>query len=75
MRSFVVPGQKLTIFGTLVHNGSGYSVATARIESEGKRVADAELTFRVVPFPNEQLRGEMLASARRIGVPEEYINA
>jgi len=71
MRSFVLPGQKLETEARLVHDGSGYAVATGTIFAEGKRVADAELTYRVIPFPNETLREQMLATARRVGVPEE----
>jgi 3-hydroxyacyl-[acyl-carrier-protein] dehydratase len=75
MRGFVVPGQKLSVTAKLLHNGSGYAVTSARIEVEGKRVADAELTFGVAPFPNDILRNEMLATALRVGVPEDYLHA
>lgn len=73
MRSFVSPGQALVTEARLVHDGSGYAVVEGTILAEGKRVADAELTYRVIPFPNETLRGQMLATARRVGVPEEML--
>lgn len=75
LRSFVVPGQAMQASARLLHDGSGYAVIAGTISSDGKKVADAEITYRVVPFPNETLRSEMLATAQRIGVPEAYLNA
>jgi len=69
-RGFVGPGALLTITATRTHDGSGYAVATARIDAAGKRVADAELTFRIMPFPAEDLRAAMEDTARRIGLPD-----
>jgi 3-hydroxyacyl-[acyl-carrier-protein] dehydratase len=74
MRAFVVPGQRLTAEARLLHDGSGYAVVTGSITSEGRKVADAEITYRVVPFPNETLRAQMLETARRIAVPEAFLN-
>ena len=75
MRTFVTPGQKLEASATLVHDGSGYAVVEASIASAGKKVADAEIRYRVVPFPNETLRAQMLETARRVAVPEAFLNA
>jgi 3-hydroxyacyl-[acyl-carrier-protein] dehydratase len=75
MRSFVVPGQALEAEARLVHDGSGYAVVESSIVSDGKKVADAEIRYRVVPFPNETLRAQMLETARRIAVPEAFLNA
>jgi len=75
MRSFVVPGQRLEVGATLLHDGSGYAVVEGSITSEGKKVAEAEIRYRVVPFPNETLRAQMLETARRVGVPEVYFHA
>jgi 3-hydroxyacyl-[acyl-carrier-protein] dehydratase len=44
-------------------------VTEARIESGGKRVADAEITYRLLPFPDEQLEQAMRAQAARLGLP------
>jgi 3-hydroxyacyl-[acyl-carrier-protein] dehydratase len=68
-RGFVGPGAELTVTAKRIHDGSGYAVATTRIESGGKRIADAEITYRIMPFPAEPLREAMLATARRIGLP------
>ena len=75
MRTFILPGQRLTAEAALLHDGSGYAVAKASISVEGKKVADAEIRFGVVPFPNETLRATMLATARAIGVPKDYFDA
>ena len=75
MRAFVAPGQALEAEARLVHDGSGYAVVEASLSSAGKKVADAEIRYRVVPFPNETLRAQMLETARRIAVPEAYFNA
>lgn len=70
LRSFVVPGQKLEAVAKLVHDGSGYAVVEGSISSEGKKVAEAEIRYRVVPFPNDTLRDQMLQTARRVEMPE-----
>jgi 3-hydroxyacyl-[acyl-carrier-protein] dehydratase len=75
MRAFVAPGETLTAEANLVHDGSGYAVASARLFREGKRIADAEITYRVMPFPNEALRSQMLKAARRVRASAELMNA
>jgi 3-hydroxyacyl-[acyl-carrier-protein] dehydratase len=74
LRAFVAPGQDLATEARLLHDGSGYAMVEGRIISAGKAVASAEITYRVVPFPNETLRTQMLATARRVGVPEEFLH-
>lgn len=74
MRAFVSPGETLETEASLVHDGSGYAVVNGRIQRDGKPVADAELTYRVMPFPNPGLRDQMLATARRIAVPESFFD-
>jgi 3-hydroxyacyl-[acyl-carrier-protein] dehydratase len=75
LRSFVVPGQALEAEAKLLHDGSGFAVVEGKITADGKIVASAEITYRVVPFPNDTLKGEMLKTARRIGVPEAFFDA
>lgn len=74
MRNFVGPGQTLETTAKLIHDGSGYAVIEGSIASNGKKVCDAEIRYRVVPFPNDTLRGQMFETARRIGVAEEFLN-
>jgi 3-hydroxyacyl-[acyl-carrier-protein] dehydratase len=71
LRTFVTPGQALSITAGLVHEGSGYAVTQASIEVAGKAVCGAEITFRLVPFPNESFRASMHSMARSIGFPME----
>src|SRR6202047_1863598 len=52
LRAFVVPGQALQVEARLLHDGSGYAMAAGSLSSGGERVADAEITYRVVPFPH-----------------------
>ncbi|HZF74681.1 MAG TPA: 3-hydroxyacyl-ACP dehydratase FabZ family protein [Acetobacteraceae bacterium] len=68
-RGFVGPGAALTVQSRRIHDGSGYAVSEARIESGGKRIADAEITYRILPFPADALRDAMMANAHRIGLP------
>lgn len=71
LRSFVAPGTPLVVEATLVHEGSGYAVTAGRIRSaEGKRICDAELTLRTLPFPAPELEAAMRAQAARIGLDE-----
>ena len=69
MRSFVNPGDLLTIDVRLVHEGSGYAVTEAKIRVQGELRSNATITFGVIPFPNPELRGHMDTMARRIGFP------
>ena len=69
LRSFVRPGARLDITASLLHDGSGYAVTKASVASEGKTICDAELTLRVMPFPNPDFRATMEQTAERIGFP------
>ena len=71
LRSFVLPGQLLNLNARLVHEGSGYAVAEASAVVGGKQVCDAEITLRVMPFPNDHFQVGMLETAKRIGFPME----
>jgi 3-hydroxyacyl-[acyl-carrier-protein] dehydratase len=68
-RHFVTPGSHLSISATLEHDGSGYAVTKATLEAEGKVACDAEITFRVVAFPEPELRAHMRELAARLGFP------
>lgn len=73
MRSFVAPGQTLIAEARLLHDGSGYAVASANLSSDGKRVADIEITYRVTPFPTPAFRDMMIDVGRQIGMPEPLL--
>lgn len=67
MRSFVLPEAELAVTAALEHEGSGYAVSQAEIRHEGKRICDAQLTFRTMPFPAPELEQHMRVLAERIG--------
>jgi 3-hydroxyacyl-[acyl-carrier-protein] dehydratase len=69
LRSFVLPGQTLAISASLLHEGSGFSVTKAEIKAEGKLVCNAEITFRVMEFPNPDFRASMEKVADAIEFP------
>ncbi|MGB7285826.1 MAG: 3-hydroxyacyl-ACP dehydratase FabZ family protein [Salaquimonas sp.] len=56
LRDFVGPKAELEIKAEMEHEGSGYAVTKAEIRSGGKRVANAQLTFTIMPFPNPELQ-------------------
>ena len=64
LRQFVEPRTELHGFGELEHNGSGYAVAKGRIRThkDGKevKVADAELTYTLIPWPAPELKTFMV---------------
>jgi 3-hydroxyacyl-[acyl-carrier-protein] dehydratase len=66
-RDFVGPQAMLEVTAEIEHEGSGYSVTKAAIASGGKRIAEAGLRFRIMPFPAE-LGHLMIERARGIGL-------
>lgn len=69
LRSFVTPGQQLTLSATLEHEGSGFAVTKAKATLDGKTVCNAELTFRLMEFPNPSFRSAMEDVAARLDFP------
>jgi len=60
MRSFVEPGQVLRVEAELEHDGSGFAATSARILRDGKKVCESKLMFRIMPFPSDMLKSNML---------------
>ncbi len=56
LRDFVGPKTQLEIKAEIEHEGSGFVVTRAEIRSGGKRVANAQLTFTIMPFPSPDLQ-------------------
>lgn len=56
LRDFVGPKTHLEIKAEIEHEGSGFAVTKAEIRSNGKRVANAQLTFTIRPFPLPDLQ-------------------
>jgi 3-hydroxyacyl-[acyl-carrier-protein] dehydratase len=74
LRTFVLPGQGLAIDAELLHEGSGFAVTRAAIKRDGTRICDAELTFRVLDFPNAEMAATMREAATRVGLPMEPVD-
>ncbi len=56
LRDFVGPKTELEIKAKIEHEGSGFAVTRAEIHSKGKRIANAQLTFTIMPFPSPDLQ-------------------
>ena len=69
LRSFITPGQSLSLSAKLLHEGSGYAVTKAEIRCEDKLACNAEITFRVVDFPNPEFRARMEKMAQILEFP------
>ncbi len=70
MRTFVEPGAVLDIEAQLEHDGSGFAVTKAKISSEGKKVCDAQLKLRTMPFSEVPLADIVRKRATEIGLIE-----
>ena len=71
LRSFVTPGQALTVSAKIMHEGSGFSLTEAEIAVDGKIVCSADITFRVTDFPGGDFVKHMRDVAQRIKLPME----
>lgn len=63
-RTFVEPDANLVIDATVTVEGSGYAATKAKISLDGKTICDAELRFKLMPFPADLdvlMRGRILA--------------
>jgi 3-hydroxyacyl-[acyl-carrier-protein] dehydratase len=73
-RTLVFPGDSLEFEGSLVHQGSGYTVAACAGTRGGTKVCNAELTFRIMPFPSPQFRESFFAWGERLNLPiQEFV--
>jgi 3-hydroxyacyl-[acyl-carrier-protein] dehydratase len=75
LRTFVKPGETLSVTAKVLHAGSGFAMTEAEIRRDGKRVCGAELTFRLVEFPSPDFRASMEKFAAEIAFPKEAMNA
>ena len=73
MRGFVSPGELLKIEASVVHEGSGFAITSAKVSVGGELRSNATITFRHIPFPHPDLRVHMDAMAKKIGFPSELI--
>ncbi|NTF07586.1 beta-hydroxyacyl-ACP dehydratase [Agrobacterium rubi] len=68
MRTFVEPNAVLDIEAYLEHDGSGFAVTKAKITSEGKKVCDAQLKLRTMPFSEIPLGPIVKKRAEEVGL-------
>lgn len=74
LRGMVRPGERMLAEARLLHDGSGYAVMNTSLERDGRAIAEAELTYRVIPFPTPDLKPALLAAARRACIPEALLH-
>ena len=75
MRTFVEPDAVLDIEAFLEHEGSGYAVTKAKITSAGKKVCDAQLKLRTMPFAEVPLADIVRKRAVEVGLVEAIASA
>lgn len=68
MRTFVEPEAELEIEARLEHDGSGFAVTKAKISSAGKKVCDAQLKLRTMPFSEIPLGDLVKGRAAEVGL-------
>jgi 3-hydroxyacyl-[acyl-carrier-protein] dehydratase len=73
LRGFVSPGQLLTVEARIEHEGSGFAVTSAKARVGKELKCSADLTFRLIPFPDPAFRGHIDAMARKLGLPLQAI--
>lgn len=67
-RSPVFPGSLLEFEGHVQHEGSGYAVGECAGRHDGKVVCEADLTYRIMPYPTPQFRQVLFDWAERIDI-------
>lgn len=74
LRTFVEPQTSLQIETRLDHDGSGFAMTKASIKSDGKKIADADLTFKTMPFPDQSFREMIIKRALEVGMPPKLVD-
>ncbi len=69
LRTFVEPDTPLEITSIIDHDGSGFAMVKASIKSDGKKICDSKLTFKTMPFPDEEFADMMRKRGMELGVP------
>lgn len=68
LRAPVTPHMRLSVESTMEHDGSGFAVMKARVRHDNTPVCDAVLNMKTMPFPSDELRQHILASAESAGL-------
>jgi 3-hydroxyacyl-[acyl-carrier-protein] dehydratase len=73
-RTAVFPGDELEFVGGIAHEGSGYTIGECKGLRQGKPVCTAQITYRLLPFPNPQFRKALFEWAERLDVPVKELS-
>ncbi|MEP1207349.1 MAG: 3-hydroxyacyl-ACP dehydratase FabZ family protein [Rhizobiaceae bacterium] len=73
LRTFVEPKTELDVEARIEHDGSGFAVTTASIKSDGKKICDAQLTLKTMPFPDASFAEMIVNRARQLNCPEHLL--
>lgn len=68
MRAFVEPSTELQIDAKLEHEGSGFAVVKAKITSNNKKICDATMKLRLMPFEENNLATIVKNRAVEVGL-------
>ncbi|ARQ01151.1 3-hydroxyacyl-ACP dehydratase FabZ family protein [Pseudorhodoplanes sinuspersici] len=69
VRGAVFPGMELSTEGKIIHDGSGFAIADGKIKSGTTAIADARLTYRIIPYPSPEFQNTMVTWARQLDFP------
>jgi 3-hydroxyacyl-[acyl-carrier-protein] dehydratase len=69
MRTAVLPGDSLEFEGKVIHEGSGFTVGEIKGLRDGKVVCNAQITYRMLPYPNPKFRQAIRDWAERLQFP------
>ncbi len=67
-RTAVVPGDEIEFEGHVVHEGSGFTVAECKGRRQGKVICEAQILYRLMPFPNPEFRDAIMRRAAELDV-------
>ncbi len=68
-RTAIFPGDPLEFEGHVLHEGSGYTVGECKGLRQKRVICSAQITYRVLPFPNPEFRKALFELAERLDVP------
>ena len=71
IRGAVFPGMEITTEGKILHDGSGFAIAEGKIVSGDTPIADAQLTYRLIPYPSPEFQNTMVTWAKQLNFPLE----
>ena len=74
VRRQVSPGDILIVEGRVLHEGSGFAIAKGTISVAEKSACEAELTYRILPFPDPKVRIELQSVAAQVGLRLEALS-